>query len=74
VILGRYVDMKIKRWPLATASTHPVGSRDRRASPPDGRRFARVDTRRRARGFLLGLLADPLRKYCWAHGHNDLRL
>src|SRR5687768_15718301 len=29
------------------------------------RRFARVETRRRARGFLLGLLADLPRKNCW---------
>ena len=28
-------------------------------------RFARVETRRRARGFLLGLLADLPRKNCW---------
>jgi SRSO17 transposase len=28
-------------------------------------RFARVETRRRARGFLLGLLADLPRKSCW---------
>ena len=29
-------------------------------------RFARVETRRRARGFLLGLLADLPRKNCWS--------
>jgi SRSO17 transposase len=29
-------------------------------------RFARVETRRRTRGFLLGLLADLPRKNCWA--------
>jgi SRSO17 transposase len=29
-------------------------------------RFARVETRRRARGFLLGLLADRPRKNCWS--------
>ena len=28
-------------------------------------RFARVETRRRARGFLFGLLADLPRKNCW---------
>src|SRR5436309_13145034 len=28
-------------------------------------RFARVETRHRARGFLLGLLADLPRKNCW---------
>jgi hypothetical protein len=28
-------------------------------------RFARVETRRRTRGFLLGLLADLPRKNCW---------
>ena len=28
-------------------------------------RFARVETRRRVRGFLLGLLADLPRKNCW---------
>jgi SRSO17 transposase len=30
-----------------------------------GGRFSRVETRRRARGFLLGLLADLPRKNCW---------
>ena len=29
-------------------------------------RFARVETRRRVRGFLLGLLADLPRKNCWS--------
>ena len=29
-------------------------------------RFARVETRRRARGFLLGLLADLPRTNCWS--------
>lgn len=29
-------------------------------------RFARVETRRRARGFLFGLLADLPRKNCWS--------
>jgi SRSO17 transposase len=29
-------------------------------------RFARVETRRRARGFMLGLLADLPRKNCWS--------
>lgn len=29
-------------------------------------RFARVETRRRARGFLLGLLAELPRKNCWS--------
>ena len=29
-------------------------------------RFARVETRRRTRGFLLGLLADLPRKNCWS--------
>ena len=28
-------------------------------------RFARVETRRRARAFVLGLLADLPRKNCW---------
>jgi SRSO17 transposase len=28
-------------------------------------RFARVETRRRTRGFLFGLLADLSRKNCW---------
>nr|WP_246127699.1 hypothetical protein [Amycolatopsis rhizosphaerae] len=28
-------------------------------------RFARVEPRRRARGFVLGLLSDLLRKNCW---------
>jgi hypothetical protein len=28
-------------------------------------RFARVETRRRARGFVFGLLADLPRKNCW---------
>ena len=29
-------------------------------------RFARVETRRRVRGFVLGLLADLPRKNCWS--------
>jgi len=38
---------------------------DRQAARTDGRAFARVETRHRARGFLLGLLADLPRKNCW---------
>jgi hypothetical protein len=56
----------IKRWPLG----HRVGparwaaETDRLLDGMAGR-FARVETRRRARGFLLGLLAELPRKNCW---------
>jgi hypothetical protein len=33
-------------------------------------RFARVETRHRTRGFLLGLLADLPRKNCWTIAHD----
>jgi hypothetical protein len=55
----------IKRWPQG----HSVGATRWGAEADkllDGMagRFARVKTRRRARGFLLGLLADSPRKNC----------
>jgi hypothetical protein len=55
----------IKRWPRA----HRVGPAGW-AAEADGLlermtgRFARVETRRRTRGFLLGLLAELPRKNC----------
>ena len=56
----------ILRWPLATAWTLPgwLGLLDGlmlRVGP----RFRRVEPRRRARGFVLGLLTALPRKNCW---------
>ena len=34
-------------------------------------RFARVETRHRTRGFVLGLLADLPRKNCWTIGGSE---
>ena len=42
-----------------------MGRRDRQAAGPDCRAVQRVETRRRVRGFVLGLLADLPRKNCW---------
>ena len=52
-----------------------MAGRDRQTARPDGRQVRRVETRRRARGFLLGLLADLPQKNCWSlaehAGDND---
>jgi hypothetical protein len=45
--------------------TRPVVAETDRLLQRMAGRFARVETRRRTRGFVLGLLADLLRKNCW---------
>jgi hypothetical protein len=70
VTADRHLNIDPTRPAPDCARGHGSASRNTRAKGPRrfermAGRFARVETRRRARGFLLGLLAALPRKNCW---------